>query len=866
MRQKLPGILVLLIAYFCTLSDAYGSSVTLVVAGAPERHFALIQEAINAAPPDATVRIAPGHYRENLILTQPLTLIGPGWRQATIGSFPSKTRAELRSFSREIDATLRSTQDREEAYRKQSQLMDSEFPPAIAIRSAGTVKISGVRFTQIPEGEAVLAKQSMSENLMGPLNVVWVTTSSLTMNDCAVIGSVSQGVVAGPASALNLEHCLVSGIFGNGVMFAGRTSAPASGSVRNCDVRSCYHYGISIGRGTKEVVIENCRISDTAWHGIRLDDCRGTIRGNRIYHHARTGIYISGATTSEIINNAIYNCSTGLSFYYLSGDAVLENTIADCDTAISFYGEAWPIISRNLFVRNRGGVVTSKTPADKARLESSSIKSNHIWQTGRVQNQLDWAYGSLFHQPRFRNDAHLEPLDEQSTCGARSFAAPVSPFPLQAEEIAILPATASRNFQLWTRPEKAWTSHTLAVEPLDTQPRASATSASVSTESYHESLNDLYAALGRMYPCFELKNIDWKVVGEELLPRAKNIKSDDEFGRLVMELVARLEDTHAAVLPGIIPLPRIECPQWSPGCVCLTSNAGEPAVYHVAEGSSAANAGIRPGMIITEVNGIPAEDVLEKTANELKKYFGYSSHRMLRYDAVRAMLNQHEQGTTIALTLQLLDGSTSNVVLEANDRLGYLPRLPVPIEGISDSADVSWKTLDDQTGYIYVRRIRPNLEDKLDAAVSELRGVKGMIIDVRGNSGGGFDARTALLNFDTSTTDTGRPRFTGPIAVLADSRCVSAGEGWASWFVANKRGMLFGEATAGASSRKTNYELKNGLYKIRVPVKAYTGFLDRPIERRGLEPNVEVRPAAQDLAAGKDTVLEAARLYLQKVK
>ncbi len=213
-----------------------------------------------------------------------------------------------------------------------------------------------------------------------------------------------------------------------------------------------------------------------------------------------------------------------------------------------------------------------------------------------------------------------------------------------------------------------------------------------------------------------------------------------------------------------------------------------------------------------------------------------------------------------------MDGATSNVVLDANDRVGYLPRLPVPIGGISDSTDVSWKRLDDETGYIYVRRIRPNLEDKLDAAVSELRGVKGMIIDVRGNSGGGFDAGTALHNFDTRTTDTGRPRYTGPLAVLVDSRCVSAGEGWASWFVANKRAMLFGEATAGASSRKTEYTLTNGLYKIRVPVKANTGFLDRPIERRGLEPNVEVRPAAQDLAAGKDTVLEATRQYLKNAK
>ena len=98
--------------------------------------------------------------------------------------------------------------------------------------------------------------------------------------------------------------------------------------------------------------------------------------------------------------------------------------------------------------------------------------------------------------------------------------------------------------------------------------------------------------------------------------------------------------------------------------------------------------------------------------------------------------------------------------------------------------------------------------------------------------------------------------------MLVDAGCISAGEGWASWFVAKKRAKLFGTATAGASGRKEEYPLSNGLYRVRFPVKAYLGFLDRPIERRGLEPDVEVRCKAGDLAAGRDTVVEAARAHL----
>ena len=44
----------------------------------------------------------------------------------------------------------------------------------------------------------------------------------------------------------------------------------------------------------------------------------------------------------------------------------------------------------------------------------------------------------------------------------------------------------------------------------------------------------------------------------------------------------------------------------------------------------------------------------------------------------------------------------------------------------------------------------------------------------------------------------------------------------------------------------------------------YTGFLDRPIERRGLGADVEVRPSVENLAAGTDTVLQSALDYIKQ--
>jgi C-terminal processing protease CtpA/Prc len=154
--------------------------------------------------------------------------------------------------------------------------------------------------------------------------------------------------------------------------------------------------------------------------------------------------------------------------------------------------------------------------------------------------------------------------------------------------------------------------------------------------------------------------------------------------------------------------------------------------------------------------------------------------------------------------------------------------------------------------------------ERLDRAVGDLQTVRGLIVDVRGNTGGGFDADRALLNFtlDKPGVEPNRPRFRGPMALLIDEACISAGEGWASWFLAQHRARIFGRTTAGASSRKIEYTLKNGLYRVSLPVKAYTGYLDRPIESRGLEPDVPILPKAEDIAHARDTVLLAAQSYL----
>jgi C-terminal processing protease CtpA/Prc len=375
--------------------------------------------------------------------------------------------------------------------------------------------------------------------------------------------------------------------------------------------------------------------------------------------------------------------------------------------------------------------------------------------------------------------------------------------------------------------------------------------------------HDLYHHLGRAYPNFRMKDIGWKSVGEEFLPLAEKVTSEREFGLLCTRLVARLRDSHAQLIAGTAKPPAVEFPNYDPGFACLIDDRDRPVVYFVHPTGPAKRAGVTIGMAIVTLNGRPAGEAMKAWMDRASDTIGYSSDRALRYDAAKFFARQFERGALVKIETEDPAGQKRSFEVPAIAQAGYVPRLPVPIDGIRDDGNVEFKRLGGNVGYVYVRRIRDDLPEALDRALRGLGEVKGLIIDVRGNSGGGFDTRRAVRNFNIEDKDEpDRPRYAGPIALLLDERCISAGEGWASWFVATKRAKTFGSATAGASSRKETYTLTNGLYKVIVPVKAYTGFLDRPIELRGLEPDVPVRCNAKDLADGKDTVLETAKKWL----
>jgi len=174
--------------------------------------------------------------------------------------------------------------------------------------------------------------------------------------------------------------------------------------------------------------------------------------------------------------------------------------------------------------------------------------------------------------------------------GALDLPALNSIHPLREQEQAILPDGDDWDFQKWKKPpgpdsrefEKRLMALVAEKQLAVKRPKV----------SYLDAFKDLHSTLGQKYKSFKLKDIDWKAVGDELIPRAAKVKDDREFGLLCYELVARLEDSHAYVGKGLIDPPAVEVPRWDPGLACLIDDRGKPVVYHVDPGKSADRAGI----------------------------------------------------------------------------------------------------------------------------------------------------------------------------------------------------------------------------------------------------------------------------------
>jgi C-terminal processing protease CtpA/Prc len=176
-------------------------------------------------------------------------------------------------------------------------------------------------------------------------------------------------------------------------------------------------------------------------------------------------------------------------------------------------------------------------------------------------------------------------------------------------------------------------------------------------------------------------------------------------------------------------------------------------------------------------------------------------------------------------------------------------------------------------------------DSQVDSAMERVRKHEALILDLRGNGGGWVTTISRLIanlvDHDVKIGDTvsrketkpvmvktrAEKAYKGKLVILVDSRSASASEVLARTMQLEKRGTVIGDKTAGAVMTSKQHMDEVGFdvvvfYGVSITVSDLIMSDGQSLEHRGVTPDEVRLPTAEDLAAGRDSVMSyAASLF-----
>lgn len=373
-----------------------------------------------------------------------------------------------------------------------------------------------------------------------------------------------------------------------------------------------------------------------------------------------------------------------------------------------------------------------------------------------------------------------------------------------------------------------------------------------------------------------MPDLDWDQVLVDYLPRIDKAEmSLAEYGDIMEECAALLKDGHTGYFGmnsrgGACPPVRIR----SVGGKAIIEEVRPDAVKDAETRNELVRADLKPGEEIVEVDGLAVKERLEKNIYPHTCASTPQGRDLRAYsELLRGDLN-----STVALTIRDASGGLREVKLK---RTSYV----VP----GKPNEFVFKKIGDDIGYVNLPTFGDkSVADEFDKLASQLQGLKGLILDVRQNGGGDDAVGERIISHLIETplkrtlwkTRQYRPAFRawgekdewyrgepeevepaddkyflGSIVLLTGPATVSAAEDFTVVLHAGKRVTIVGERTNGSTGQPLLIDLP-----MRAEARICTKWDTYPDGREfvgvGIIPDVEIGPTPEDIAQGRDAVLD----------
>jgi carboxyl-terminal processing protease len=280
--------------------------------------------------------------------------------------------------------------------------------------------------------------------------------------------------------------------------------------------------------------------------------------------------------------------------------------------------------------------------------------------------------------------------------------------------------------------------------------------------------------------------------------------------------------------------------------VAILQRAPFTVITDVFSGSPAEQAGLRPGDIIEAVDG---QSIAGKPLLEI------------------SLLIRGPEGSSVKLEVRRV-GEAAPLVFE-------------PVRALVAYEFLTTRMIQGDVGYVKLRSWGDQrVADRLVRFVQDLpeNGVRGLVIDLRGNTGGRVDVGVRVLNRFVESGPLFKERYRGgqertesaagpgwrkdiPIAILVDEGSASMSEIFASAMRERGLASIFGNKTAGVVAAARPYPLPDGSALLVANYEIFSGD-GQTLDRNGVVPDVLLASSPQELAEGRDIPLEAAVLHL----
>ncbi|WP_158011091.1 S41 family peptidase [Hymenobacter lapidarius] len=404
--------------------------------------------------------------------------------------------------------------------------------------------------------------------------------------------------------------------------------------------------------------------------------------------------------------------------------------------------------------------------------------------------------------------------------------------------------------------------------------RAAAQKPPLTRQQYQADFNYFWNTVRTNYCYFPQKQTDWEQVHALYQPQLDTLNTRRAFVRLLENALAELYDPHAGLSTN-----RPDSRRLVPtGTDVWAEFAGSRAVVRaVRPAFGAERSGVRPGMVVTAVNGVPVEEAIKlflprglRQADAAARNFGLlqllaGDHRTPRVWSLRAA------GSTLTARPDEAGMQLENI------------RYPMRLEVRRIGA----------VGYIKVNNclFDNGLIAPFDSVLTALGDTQGLILDLRETPSGGNTtvARAIMGRFikseapyqrhelpEEAQTQTRRSwlelvgprgvRYAAPLVVLVGRWTGSMGEGLAIGFDALGRATVVGSEMARLNGAIYSYKLPNSGIGFSIPVERLFHVNGQP--REAFRPPVYLDPeaSARGSDAASDPALQKALNLLQSQK